>query len=386
MVLAALVRRCGCRGALILAAEQRRAAVTWDGGRHQHCSGARPRAARRRGTTRRCWCRSHTHMKSEPFPEPDDVGDLPLADAERVVRQALAQAEVSHGPDDLRVAGRLVQLGRLLLVIGERGGEQAKAGPPLRRALAIAGAAYGGQDPRLLELLELLARQIMSTSQGPEAEKLRQRALAIAEATYGPDHPEVAVAVGRLAGQYPYDPKHAEPLRRRALRIDEAALGPNHPRVADDLAALASSLQEFDTSHDLGAGEMVFDGKGGHVIRRPAPPPDRSAEVEVLLRRALEVAEAAHGPDHPAVAARLFELAAVLGARGKLAEAEALRRPHPRHSRSARRTQRPVWRAALAGPRAPAGRRGAPRATPRRASRDIRARTVGATPARASCP
>ena len=265
-------------------------------------------------------------MKFEPFPEPDDVGDLPLADAERVVRQALAQAEVSHGPDDLRVAGRLVQLGRLLLVIGERGGEQAKAGPPLRRALAIAGAAYGGQDPRLLELLELLARQIMSTSQGPEAEELRQRALAIAEATYGPDHPEVAVAVGRLAGQYPYDPKHAEPLRRRALRIDEAALGPNHPRVADDLAALASSLQEFDTSHDLGAGEMVFDGKGGHVIRRPAPPPDRSAEVEVLLRRALEVAEAAHGPDHPAVAARLSELAAVLGARGKPAEAEALLR------------------------------------------------------------
>lgn len=265
-------------------------------------------------------------MDPGPFPEFDDVVDLPLADAEQFVRAALTQAEAQHGPESLPVAGRLAQLAKLLLVIGSRTGGQAKAGRPLRRAVAIAEAAYGARDVRLLGLLGLLAVQIMSTSQGPEAEALRRRALNIAEATYGPDHPEVAVVVGRLAGQYPYDPRHAEPLRRRALAIDEAALGPNHPRVADDLAALASSLQAWDFSHDLGAGTMVSDGHGGRVIRPPRPPPDRSAEVELLRRRALAVAEAAHGPDHPAVVARLCELANVVTARGDIAQAEALRR------------------------------------------------------------
>ncbi len=265
-------------------------------------------------------------MQSGPFPEFDDVGELSAADAEPRVRAALAEAEAQHGPDDLRVAGRLVQLAKLLLVIGARTGAQAKAGPPLRRALAIAEAAYGTRDVRLLKLLELLATQIMSTSQSPEAEALRKRALKIAEDTYGPDDPEVAVVLGLLAGQYPYNPKYAEPLRRRALAIDVAALGPNHPRIADDLDALASSLHEFDTSHDLGAGTMVSDGQGGHFIRPPKPPRDRSAEVEVLLRRALAVVETAYGPDHPAVVTRLSALANVLASRGSTAEAEALRR------------------------------------------------------------
>lgn len=226
---------------------------------------------------------------SAPFPEYDDAVDLPLADAQLHVQAALARAEAAYGPESLHVAGRLAQLARLLLAIGSRNGGQGKAGPPARRALAIATAAYGARDVRLLGLLELLALQIMATSQGPEAEALRRRALSIAEATYGPDHPEVAVVLGRLAGQFPYNPKMAEPLRRRALAIDEAAFGPNHPRVAEDLDALASSLQEWDRSHDLGAGTMLPDGHGGYFVAPPKPPRDRSAEVERLRRRAAAI-------------------------------------------------------------------------------------------------
>lgn len=225
----------------------------------------------------------------EPLPHYDDAVDLPLAAAERHVQAALARAEAEHGPESLQVAGRLAQLARVLLAIGSRTGGQGKAGPPARRALAIATAACGERDVRLLGLLELLAVQIMATSQGPEAEALRRRALSIAEAAYGPTHPEVAVVVARLAGQFPYNPKMAEPLRRRVLAIDEAAFGPNHSRVADDLDALASSLQEWDRSHDLGAGTMLPDGHGGHVIVPPEPPRDRSAEVERLRRRAAAI-------------------------------------------------------------------------------------------------
>lgn len=263
--------------------------------------------------------------ESVAFPEYDDAAGLSLADAEQRVHEALVQAEAQHGPESLQVAARLVQLAKVLLAIGARTGGQGKAGPPLRRALAIASASYGKHDVRLLGLLELLAVQIMCTSQGREAEALRRRALAIAEATYGPDAPEVAVVVGRLAGQYPYNPKYAEPLRRRALAIDVAALGPNHPRIAEDLAALASSLQEWDRSCDLGAGTMSSDGHGGTVIEPPKPPRDRSAEVEQLLGRALAVAEIAHGSVHPALIERLCELADIVSARGNVPRAEALR-------------------------------------------------------------
>lgn len=260
------------------------------------------------------------------FPEFDDAAALSLDDAVVFVQEALEQAEVKNGPDSLVVAGRLVQLAKILLAIGWRIRGQGKAGPLIRRALAIATAAYGEGDIRLLALMELLAVQIMTTHHGPEAEALRKRALEIAEKTYGPDHPEVAVVVGRLAGQYPYHPPSAEPLRRRALAIDVAALGPDHPRIADDLAALASSLQEWDYSQVLGAGTMVPDGRGGFVIEMPEPPPNRSAEVQELLERALAVAEVAYGAEHPALVATLCELADVVGRRGDSARADELRK------------------------------------------------------------
>ncbi len=50
------------------------------------------------------------------------------------------------------------------------------------------------------------------------------------------------------------------------------------------------------------------------------------AEAELLVRRALEIMEAALGPEHPHVATTLNNLAALLQAQGKYAEAEPLYR------------------------------------------------------------
>jgi tetratricopeptide (TPR) repeat protein len=50
----------------------------------------------------------------------------------------------------------------------------------------------------------------------------------------------------------------------------------------------------------------------------------RYAEAEPLFRRALAIAEASHGPDHPNVAIRLSNLAHLLGATNRHAEAEPL--------------------------------------------------------------
>lgn len=53
---------------------------------------------------------------------------------------------------------------------------------------------------------------------------------------------------------------------------------------------------------------------------------NRLAEAEPLMRRALEISEAAYGPEHPDVAIRLNNLARLLQATNRLAEAEPLMR------------------------------------------------------------
>jgi tetratricopeptide (TPR) repeat protein len=53
---------------------------------------------------------------------------------------------------------------------------------------------------------------------------------------------------------------------------------------------------------------------------------NRLAEAEPLMRRALAIAEASFGSDHPTVAIRLSNLAALLQATNRLAEAEPLMR------------------------------------------------------------
>ena len=51
-------------------------------------------------------------------------------------------------------------------------------------------------------------------------------------------------------------------------------------------------------------------------------------EAEPLMRRALAIDEANYGPDHPNVAIRLNNLAELLGAMNRLAEAEPFMRRH----------------------------------------------------------
>jgi len=53
---------------------------------------------------------------------------------------------------------------------------------------------------------------------------------------------------------------------------------------------------------------------------------NRLTEAEPLMHRALAISEASFGPDHPTVATRLSNLAALLQATNRLAEAEPLMR------------------------------------------------------------
>ena len=159
-----------------------------------------------------------------------------LAEAEPLMRRALAIDEKSFGPEHPNVASGSQQPGRAAAGHQPAGGGRAALSPRAghRREELRPRASqrrHGPQQPGLL---------LQATNRLAEAEPLYRRALAIDEKSFGPEHPNVATAsttwpllqaTNRLA--------EAEPLYRRALAIDEKSFGPDHPNVAIDLNNLA---------------------------------------------------------------------------------------------------------------------------------------------------
>jgi hypothetical protein len=219
-----------------------------------------------------------------------------LAEAEPLMRRALAIDEASYCNDHPNVAIGLNNLALLLRATNRL----AEAEPLMRRALAIAEASYGNAHPNVATSLNNLASHLFKTNRLAEAEPLMRRALAIDEASYGNDHPDVARDLNNLASHLFKTNRlaEAEPLMRRALAIDEASYGNDHPKVAIRLNNLATLLQDTN----------------------------RLAEAEPLMRRALEIDEASYGNAHPEVATSLNNLASHLFKTNRLAEAVPLMR------------------------------------------------------------
>ena len=204
------------------------------------------------------------------------------AEAEPLLRRALAIDEASFGPDHPSVATDLNNLAQLL----QDTNRLAEAEPLLRRALAIDEASFGPDHPNVARDLNNLASLLKATNRLADAESLMRRALAIDETSLGFDHPSFAIHLNNLAQLLKATNRlaEAEPLLRRALAIDEASLGPDHPKVARDLNNLASLLQATN----------------------------RLADAEPFYRRALAIDEASLGPDHPNVGRDLNNLASLL--------------------------------------------------------------------------
>ena len=97
----------------------------------------------------------------------------------------------------------------------------AEAEPLLRRALAIDEKRYGSQHPEVATVLNNLAHLLQATNRPAEAEPLMRQALAIDEKSYGPQHPEVAIDLNNLALLLAATNRldEAEPLMHRALEI-----------------------------------------------------------------------------------------------------------------------------------------------------------------------
>jgi tetratricopeptide (TPR) repeat protein len=219
-----------------------------------------------------------------------------LAEAETLMRRALAIDEISFGSDHPRVATNISNLALLL----EDTNRLAEAETLMRRALAIGEASLGSNHPKVAIRLNNLAHLLQSTDRLAEAETLMRRALAIDEASFDSGHPNVAIRLNNLASllQATNRLAEAEPLLRHALAISEASFGSEHPNVAVNVNNLAQLLEDTN----------------------------RLTEAETLRRRALAIDEASFGSDHPNVAIRLNNLAQLLKDTNRLAEAEPLMR------------------------------------------------------------
>jgi tetratricopeptide (TPR) repeat protein len=260
------------------------------------------------------------------------------AEAEPLIRRALAINEESYGPDHSNVGICLNNLAHLLQTTNRL----ADAELLLRRALAIQEKTYGPDHPEAASTLHNLAALLRETNRPSDAEPLMRRALAIDETGRDPHHPNVANRLNNLASLLEKTNRatEAEPLTRRALAIDEHSFGPDHPRVARDLNNLATLLR---ATNRLAEAEPLFR-RALAILEASvgADHPDfgtlrsnlamllgatnRFAEAEPLIRRALEVDEKTFGPNHPDVATRLNNLATLLHRMERLAEAEPLMR------------------------------------------------------------
>jgi tetratricopeptide (TPR) repeat protein len=260
------------------------------------------------------------------------------AEAEPLMRRALAIDEQIYGVEHPRVAIEMSNLAQLL----QDTNRLAEAEPLMRRSLAIDAQSYGDEHPHVAVDLNNLASLLQQTNRLTEAEPLMRRALVIDEQSYGDEHPSVAGDLNNLAQLLKATNRltEAEPLMRRALAIDEHSYGAEHPRMAIELNNLAQLLKATNRlaeaeplmRRSLAIDEQIYDAEHPNIairlnnLAQLLTKTNRLAEAEPLMRRVVMIFEQTYGKAHPNVAAALNNLAQLLQDTNRLAEAEPLMR------------------------------------------------------------
>ena len=241
----------------------------------------------------------------------EKLGDF--TGAESLLRRSVGILEAKLGKDNPDTATTISNLARILDAQGKFSGAGADQ-QPSAGVRTVAGDPAGG--------LALRAQEALRRGQYQEAETLHDQVLAVHEKALG-EHPTTATSISNLGsvlylqGRYPA----AEAAYRRALVMREKLLGAEHPDVATSLNNLANVLQELNKDQQVLASEQRARarlGAGGAA--------GSTTDVEAMYRRALAIQERTLGPQNPATANSLNNLAVMLGLRGDFAQAERLHR------------------------------------------------------------
>ena len=217
-------------------------------------------------------------------------------EAEKLIRQTIAEASRALGPEDPVTLEARDRLGVILERLA-RFDEQEKLE---RQLVETSSRRFGPEDPRTLRAMVSLADALSSQGRYPEAEAIYRKALAIEQRALGPEHPQTIGTMHNLANRIQEQGRYAEAesLYQQTLAIDQRVLGPEHPNTADTMTALANTF--------------YYQGK--------------MAEAEKWYRAALAILQKALGPDNPSTTRSLEGLANVLSANGHYGEAEKFER------------------------------------------------------------
>ena len=256
------------------------------------------------------------------------------AQAESLLRQALAIREQIFEPTYPNTASTLSDLGILYLTEGK----YQQATPFLEQALDIRKQVLGLEHFDTATSLNNLALLYYAQGKYTLAEELYLQALHIRQHVLEPEHPAIAQSLSNLAELYTIQGKYpqAEKLYLQARESQEKVLGLYHPDVAktlNNLALLYRSKGEYVQAKQfyqqaLSIQEQVV-GTGHpdiaqtlHNIARLYRAQGEYANAEPLYQQALAIREDVFGPNHPLVAQSLYGLSKLYNSQGKYSQAE----------------------------------------------------------------
>lgn len=246
------------------------------------------------------------------------------ADAEKLLREALAVGEKATGGKDAVAAQRLNNLGAVLRAAG-----YAEAAEPIYRQAIEIDRAATPPNPEAAARLGNLAELLVATGRAAEAEALYVEAIAAARAAYGPTHPDLPPRIAALADlrRALGKPEEALPLYMEAVEVSRVSLGVDHPDFRSRLDRIAGALRSIGkdaqaeqlyrelldlTAASLGK-ESADYGRALNNLGLLLSTGDRKPEAEALYREALAVLSKALGEqsaDAKQVAANLGGLMA----------------------------------------------------------------------------
>jgi tetratricopeptide (TPR) repeat protein len=217
-------------------------------------------------------------------------------EAERATRDALAMRLKIFGDAHRETATNKSDLGQLLM---DRG-EVTEAERLFRENLATTERLLGVEHPNSAAAKNFVGNVLAVKGDWSGAEKLQREALAVRQRVFGPANPESAFAVQSLATTLEMQGRNqeAESLLSDAYRIVTSALGADNPRVVN-------------MTVDISRVRIA----GGHA-----------ADVELQLRRALEMRQRTYPEGHWRIAEVQALLGASLAAQRRTDEAAALMR------------------------------------------------------------
>jgi tetratricopeptide (TPR) repeat protein len=166
----------------------------------------------------------------------NDLGSLDDARAHLERARTLARGEL--GDQHPRVAS----ITHDLATTAYRQGKYAEAEKLLREALAVRELTRGPDSTEVANSAEALGVTLLAEDRLADARPLLERAIKIYEARLGPTNADVANAYNDIGGAYHRAGDYAAALanNEHVLAIREAALGPDHPDVAQSLVNVAN--------------------------------------------------------------------------------------------------------------------------------------------------